>query len=58
MSLIKASAVKKQFRDAGFRVSKDTFPQLERAVSATLQKAIAAAEADRRKTIQASDVIA
>jgi len=57
MSLIKASAIKKQFRDAGFRVSKDTFPQLERTIALAVQKAIAAAEADRRKTIQASDVV-
>ena len=57
MSLIKTSAVKKIIRDAGFRVSKDTFVQFERKLSLAIQKAIETADADRRKTIQPTDVV-
>lgn len=56
MSLIKASAIKKQIRDAGLRVSKETFAQFERKLSLAVQAAIDTANADRRKTIQPSDV--
>lgn len=57
MSLIKTSAVKKQIRDAGMRVSKDIFAQLERKVVLTIQRAIETANADKRKTVQATDVV-
>lgn len=56
MSLIKASAIKKQIRDKGFRVSKDTFPQFERQLSLAIDRAITAATADKRKTVQPTDV--
>lgn len=56
MSLIKASAIKKQIRDAGYRVSKETFAQFERKLSKAIDDAIAAASNDKRKTVQPSDV--
>jgi histone H3/H4 len=56
MSLIKASAIKKQIRDAGFRVSKEAFPQFERKLALAIQEAIAVANADKRKTVQPTDV--
>ncbi len=57
MSLLKASAIKKQIREKGFRVSKDTFAQLERKIALTIDAAINTANADKRKTIQPSDVV-
>lgn len=57
MSLLKTSAVKKQIRDAGLRVSKETFAQFERKVALAVQAAINAATADNRKTVQPSDVV-
>lgn len=57
MSLIKASAIKKEIRNAGYRVSKETFAQFERKMSLTIQKAIEAANADQRKTVQPTDVV-
>ena len=56
MSLIKASAIKKQIRDAGYRVSKETFEQFERKLAKAVEDAIATANADKRKTVQPSDV--
>lgn len=56
MSLIKASAIKKQIRDKGFRVSKDTFAQFERKLVLAIDSAINSANGDKRKTIQPSDV--
>jgi histone H3/H4 len=56
LSLIKASAIKKQIRDAGYRVSKETFAQFERKLALAVQNAIEAANADKRKTVQPSDV--
>jgi histone H3/H4 len=56
MSLIKASAIKKQIRDKGFRISKDALPQFERKIALAIEAAIEMANADRRKTVQPSDV--
>jgi len=56
MSLIKASAIKKQIRDKGFRVSKEAFAQFERQISLVIERAIQTADADKRKTVQPSDV--
>jgi len=56
MSLIKASAIKKQIRDAGLRVSKETFAQFERKLNKAVEEAIIAANNDKRKTVQPSDV--
>jgi histone H3/H4 len=56
MSLIKASAIKKQIRDAGLRVSKETFAQFERKLNKAVEDAIVAANNDKRKTVQPSDV--
>ena len=56
MSLIKASAIKKQIRDAGYRVSKETFAQFERKMVVAIQNAIEMANADKRKTVQPTDV--
>lgn len=57
MSLIKASAIKKQIRDKGFRVSKEAFPQFERKIALAIDAAIEAANADKRKTVQPSDIV-
>lgn len=56
MSLIKTSAIKKQIRDKGFRVSKETFAQFERQVALAIDRAVSTAAADKRKTVQPSDV--
>lgn len=56
MSLIKASAIKKQIRERGFRVSKEAFAQFERKIALAVDAAIDTANADKRKTIQPSDV--
>lgn len=57
MSLIKASAIKKQIRDAGYRVSKETFAQVERNIALAVEKAVQAAAADNRKTILPQDFV-
>lgn len=56
MSLINSSKIKKQIRDKGFRVSKDAFTQFERKIALTIDAAISAATADKRKTVQGTDV--
>lgn len=56
MSLVNTSKIKKQIREKGFRVSKETFAQFERKVALAIEEAINSAESDNRKTIQPSDV--
>lgn len=57
MSFIKASAIKKQIREKGYRVSKETFERLEDKIAAIIQAAINEATADNRKTVQPSDIV-
>jgi len=56
MGLVKASAIKKQIKEAGFRMSKDAVAQFERKVSLAIVAAIQSAKNDRRQTIKAEDV--
>jgi len=56
MSLIKNSAIKKVIKEAGLRISKDSFPHFERKLNIAIQNAIQMAKNDRRQTIRPEDI--